>query len=71
MTDRSKSFSDNGVGLPEDVDLQRTDSLGLQVINTLVGHIKGEIDKGEIEIDRSQGTEFKIIFKELEYKKRF
>jgi len=55
------TVSDNGVGFPEDLDYKNTDSLGLQLVNNLVGQIDGEIM-----LDRSQGTKFKIIFKELE-----
>jgi PAS domain S-box-containing protein len=59
------TVSDNGIGLPNDVNFQKTDSLGLQLINTLVGQIEGDI-----ELDKNQGTEFKIVFKELKYNKR-
>lgn len=59
------TVSDNGKGLPEDIDLETVDSLGLKLVNNLVNQIDGEIS-----IDRSHGTEFKISFKELEYKER-
>jgi len=52
-------IGDNGVGLPNDLDFRKTKSLGLQLVNTLV---KDQLD-GEIELDRSAGTEFKIRFK--------
>lgn len=58
-------IADNGIGLPDDIDFRNTDSLGLQLVNNLVGQIEGEIT-----LDQSQGTEFKITFKELKYKKR-
>ncbi len=58
--------ADDGVGIPEDLDLDKTATLGLQLVNSLVNQIDGKI-----ELDRSNGTEFKITFKELEYKKRF
>ncbi|MBM4241555.1 MAG: PAS domain S-box protein [Euryarchaeota archaeon] len=60
------TISDNGVGFPEDIDFQKTDTLGLQLVNNLTSQIDGTI-----ELDRSYGTEFKIIFKELEYEKRY
>ena len=60
------TISDNGIGFPEDLDFKNTDSLGLQLVNNLVDQIDGEIT-----LDTSQGTKFKIIFKELVYKKRF
>jgi len=49
--------SDNGVGLPEGLDFRNTGSLGLQLVNTLVNQLDGTV-----ELDRSGGTEFKIIF---------
>jgi two-component sensor histidine kinase len=50
-------YSDNGVGLPEDLDFRNTKSLGLQLVNSLTQQIGGVI-----ELDRSKGTEFKITF---------
>ena len=60
------TISDNGIGFPEDLKFKNTDSLGLQLVNSLVDQIDGEIT-----LDTSQGTKFKIMFKELVYKKRF
>lgn len=57
---------DNGIGLPKDFELKNTDSLGLQLVNSLINQLDGDM-----EIDKSQGTKFIITFKELEYKKRF
>lgn len=54
--------SDNGVGFPENLDFKNTDSLGLKLVNSLINQIQGEI-----ELDRNDGTEFKIIFKDIEY----
>lgn len=55
---------DNGVGLPEDIDYKYTDTLGLQLVNNLVEQIDGTIT-----LDTTHGTEFKIVFKEVEYKR--
>jgi len=52
-------IGDTGVGFPEDLDFRNTKSLGLQLVNNLTRQIDGTI-----ELDRSQGTEFKITFKE-------
>jgi len=60
------TICDNGVGIPEDIDFFNTDSLGLQLVNSLTDQIDGKI-----EFDRSNGTKFTIIFKELIYKDRF
>ncbi len=58
--------SDNGVGLPEGVDFRKTDSLGLQLVTSLVKQIDGSI-----ELDQSRGTTFTVKFRELKYKERF
>nr|WP_239451401.1 MASE3 domain-containing protein [Methanosarcina horonobensis] len=49
--------ADNGKGIPEEMDFQTTDSLGLQLITILVEQIDGCI-----ELNRDQGTEFTIRF---------
>lgn len=51
---------DNGTGLPEGMDFRNTESLGLQLVNTLVSQIGGTI---ELNSDAA-GTEFRIKFKE-------
>jgi two-component sensor histidine kinase len=48
---------DNGVGIPEAIDFDRTDSLGLQIVKTLVGQLDGQI-----EVDGVAGAEFTITF---------
>jgi len=59
------TISDNGVGFPKNLDFEKTDSLGLQLVNSLTDQIDGKI-----ELDSSHGTEFKITFQELVYKER-
>ncbi|WP_209681461.1 histidine kinase dimerization/phosphoacceptor domain -containing protein [Methanohalophilus levihalophilus] len=51
--------SDNGIGLPENLDVENTDSLGLQLVYTLVEQIDGKID-----LDTTSGTKFTITFTE-------
>ncbi|MBD3181550.1 hypothetical protein GF312_04605, partial [Candidatus Poribacteria bacterium] len=51
------SIGDNGIGFPEDVDFQDTDSLGLQLVNTLTEQLDGSI-----ELDGISGTKFSIDF---------
>ncbi len=53
------AVSDNGVGIPDDVDFRKTGSLGLRLVTILT---ENQLH-GEITLDRSRGTEFKIIFK--------
>jgi two-component sensor histidine kinase len=45
------TVSDNGVGIPENIDIEDLDSLGLQLITTLVEQLDGEL-----ELNRSNGT---------------
>jgi len=52
---------DNGVGIPDDIDFRKTKSLGLQLVTLLA---ENQLH-GEINLDRSKGTEFKIKFKEM------
>jgi two-component sensor histidine kinase len=51
------SVSDNGVGIPENFDIGDLDSLGLQLVTSLVEQLDGEL-----EIKRNNGTEFAIKF---------
>jgi two-component sensor histidine kinase len=48
---------DNGIGFPRDLDARYTKTLGLRLVYSLVNQINGEI-----ELNRSNGTEFKIRF---------
>ena len=60
------TIKDNGIGLPKGLDLNNLESLGLLLVKILTEQIEGELI-----INTSNGTEFKIFFKELSYKKRF
>lgn len=51
-------ISDDGVGIPPTVEINDGKSLGLSLVNTLVKQLKGEV-----ELKRSQGTQFRITFK--------
>lgn len=55
------SVKDDGIGFPRGVDVTHPESLGLQLVNTLVAQIGGVL-----EVDRSNGTEFRIAFSPLE-----
>lgn len=57
---------DNGIGLPEVFDFQKTESLGFQIIITLV---EGQLE-GKIELNKTEGTEFRIKFKKPPAKER-
>jgi two-component sensor histidine kinase len=47
--------SDNGVGIPRNIDFENPDTLGLQLVAILVDQLGGEI-----EMERDKGTEFRI-----------
>lgn len=59
-------FSDNGVGIPEEIDIRKTKSMGLQLITTLVEHQL----RGTLDLDRTNGTRFHIRFREVNYTTR-
>lgn len=49
--------ADNGVGIPEDVDIKKTDSLGLQIVQTLTIQLKGDLEH-----KNEGGTTFRLLF---------
>ena len=53
--------SDNGVGIPGNIDFENPDTLGLQLVSILVDQLDGEMDLG-----RDHGTEFTIRFSSIE-----
>ncbi len=58
-------ISDNGIGLPPEFDIKKSSTLGILLVNSLVGQLDGSI-----EVIRNQGTTYQIIIKKLEYKER-
>jgi two-component sensor histidine kinase len=50
---------DNGVGMPEDFDFTDPESFGWKLVNVFSRQLKGTV-----EINRSGGTEFRMLFKE-------
>ncbi|MBN2227444.1 MAG: HAMP domain-containing protein [candidate division Zixibacteria bacterium] len=51
------TVSDNGRGMPENLDFHNTESLGMQLVTTLTSQLKGTIV-----LDRSGGTTFRLTF---------
>ncbi|MCU0845548.1 MAG: PAS domain S-box protein [Spirochaetes bacterium] len=51
------SVADNGVGLPSDIELGKSDGFGLKLVKLLAKQIKGEIM-----IKRGTGTKLELIF---------
>ncbi len=59
------SIEDNGIGLPEDFNLRETNTLGLQLVNSLVTQLDGEI-----KLSSNNGTKFEIKFKGVKVKSK-
>jgi two-component sensor histidine kinase/ActR/RegA family two-component response regulator len=59
------TVADDGVGCPENFDISRTPSLGMQLVNALVDQLEGDI-----EFANHHGTTFKVHFADLEYRDR-
>jgi two-component sensor histidine kinase len=51
------SVSDNGVGLPKDLDIYNTQSMGMQLISALAVQLHAEI-----KVKKTDGTMFKLTF---------
>jgi PAS domain S-box-containing protein len=51
--------SDDGIGIPEDIDIRTTESLGLQVVTILA---EDQL-QGKITLDRAKGTTFHITWR--------
>lgn len=58
-------ISDNGIGMPNDINYKKTNTLGLQLVNSLVKQLEGSI-----ELNHDQGTNFFINFKKLNAKQK-
>jgi PAS domain S-box-containing protein len=56
-TNFTLTISDNGIGIPENFDIKNLDSLGMQLVTSLVDQLDGEL-----ELKRKNGTEFTIRF---------
>ena len=59
------TIRDDGVGFKDGLDLYNSNSLGLELVCTLVAQIDGEI-----KLDKTNGTEIEITFAELDYHSR-
>jgi PAS domain S-box-containing protein len=60
------SVQDNGVGIPENLDINNLKSLGLKIAYDLTLQLRGTL-----ELARTNGTRFQLTFSELKYRKRF
>ena len=50
-------FKDNGVGLPDSIEIKNVDSLGLRLVRVLTQQLKGKL-----ELEREAGTSFSFHF---------
>lgn len=57
--------ADNGVGIPDNFQIEKASTLGLKLVKTLVNQLEGAL---VIEIKNE--TSFNVTFKEINYKKR-
>lgn len=55
-------IADNGVGMPQDVDIENSDSMGLTLINVLTAQLKGESEF----ISNGNGTVFRLQFEKTD-----
>lgn len=54
------SVKDNGIGLPEGLNVENTETLGLQLVSTLTKQLDGKL---EVNSNSGSGTEFKLYLK--------
>ena len=59
------SVKDDGIGFPEGIDIRKAESLGLQIVSSLIDQVDGRL-----EILRENGTEFRIVFQPPRYPRR-
>ena len=57
-TEFNLTVSDNGKGIPETINFENPETLGLQLVSILVNQLEGEI-----ELKKENGTEFSMRFK--------
>jgi len=51
------SIADNGIGFPKGLDFRKTESLGLQLVNSLISQLNGTI-----KMQQKTGTKFTLVF---------
>jgi two-component sensor histidine kinase len=54
------TVSDNGVGLPKEMNFQSVESLGMRLVNTLTNQLDGRV-----ELESQNGTTFRIWFSQI------
>ena len=59
------SISDNGIGIKDNIDISKSNTLGLQLVYNLAQQLDGDLL-----IDNSNGTKFDLYFNQVIYKQR-
>jgi two-component sensor histidine kinase/DNA-binding response OmpR family regulator len=59
------TVSDNGVGIPDEINPENAETFGMQLVKYLTKQLKGTI-----ELDNNNGTKYQLKFSELKYKDR-
>jgi two-component sensor histidine kinase len=54
---KTLTVSDNGIGIPDNLDIEDLGSLGMQLVASLIDQMNGEL-----ELKRNNGTEFTMKF---------
>ena len=57
--------SDNGIGIPSEINPENAKTFGMQLIKYLTKQLKGTI-----ELDNNNGTKYQLNFTELKYRDR-
>ncbi|MGI0480108.1 histidine kinase dimerization/phosphoacceptor domain -containing protein [Geminocystis sp. CENA526] len=68
-TDNNKyllTVKDDGIGFPEQWELEKSESLGLQLVSLLTSQLDGELSIG-----KEEGTVVKILFQKQKYQRRY
>jgi len=60
------TVSDDGVGIPEDLDVRAAESMGLHIVRILAEQTL----EGKMDLDRTEGTHFHFQLKRSKYKPR-
>jgi len=51
------TVADKGIGLPENIEIDKTSSLGFMLVHSLVMQVNGKL-----EVERENGTLVKLVF---------
>src|SRR4029077_20891887 len=61
---------DNGIGIPEEIDIHRSPSFGLKLVTTLAEQMKGSVNLMKNGYAKNGGAEFIVTLKNADYTER-